>query len=73
MKIPGAFFIADLYLKAWNTQRSIADILGEPRSTIKDVIKLGEKARTGDFAQTFEPFIYNIWNLHKAEKETEHC
>ncbi len=65
-------FFFDMYLQAWNTQQAIADIMGEPRKTIADIINNGEKARSGDFAKTFEPIIYNIWNLHKAEKETAH-
>jgi len=41
--------IVDLYLKAWNTQQSIADILGVPQQTIADTVKDTEKRQMSDF------------------------
>jgi len=50
---------ANLYRKAWNTQESIAEILGVPQQTIADVIKNTEKRQLSDFGKTFQPILYN--------------
>jgi hypothetical protein len=56
-------------LRAWNTQQSIADVLGVPRQTIVDVIKNAEKRHLSNFGKDFKPFIYNIWNTPKQDNE----
>lgn len=64
--------IVDLYLKAWNTQESIADILGVPQQTVADIVKNTEKRHLSNFGETFKPLLYNIWNLQKQDNERKH-
>ncbi|MEK7398700.1 MAG: hypothetical protein AAB116_17340 [Candidatus Poribacteria bacterium] len=69
-------FLIELYLRAENTQEKIAKILDIPRITILDKInnfkKNVENPKNRDFGQDadFSPFLYNIWNLKKADKQT---
>ena len=64
--------IVDLYLKAWNTQESIADILGISKDTVSDIVNKSEKRQMSDFRQTFKPLLYNIWNLPKQDNDRKH-
>jgi len=64
--------IVDLYLKAWNTQESIADILGIPRVTITDIVNNVGKARTVEIDKNFTPLLYNIWNTPKQDNDRKH-
>ena len=57
----------ELYLRAWNTQESIAEELGVSQKSISDI--LSKNSTDGKFTKDFSPYLYNIWNLHKAEKE----
>ena len=60
----------ELYLRAWNTQESIAEELGITQKTISNILS---KISTDEkFTKDFEPYLYNIWNLQKAEKDTSH-
>ena len=47
--------IVDLYLKAWNTQESIADIIGVAKQTISNIIDLSKNSVCGEFGQIFKP------------------
>ena len=58
--------IIELYLRAWNTQESIAEMFGVAQSTVVSIIKIGQMAEIG---KDFTPPIYNIWNLQKLNKE----
>jgi len=62
--------IIQLYLQAWNTQQSIADMFGITQDTVKNVIK-NEISHMAEIVKDFKPFIYNIWNTQKGN-ETNH-
>ncbi|MBA7553935.1 hypothetical protein ES705_46539 [subsurface metagenome] len=77
----------ELYLRAWNTQESIAEeLLGDKKkqSSISDIMKNIEISIAGKIDKSWnlkkddpgyskeKPFLYNIWNLQKAQKETSH-
>ena len=64
--------IVELYLKAWNTQDSIADILGVPQNTISVLVDNIKKRQLSDFDKDFKPYLYNIWNLDKQDNERKH-
>jgi predicted XRE-type DNA-binding protein len=42
---------------AWNTQESIADVLGVPQATISDVVKSTEKRQLSIFGKEFKPML----------------
>ena len=50
--------VVDLYLKAWNTQESIADSVGVPQRTVSDVIESSEKGHLSIFAKEFKPLLF---------------
>ena len=60
--------IVDLYLKAWNTQQSIADILGVEQKTVSNIVdsKIGQMS---EITKDFQPLLYSIWNLPKQDNE----
>ncbi len=72
----------ELYLRAWNTQENIAEELDEKQQTISNI--LTKYSIDGKICKSWnlkkddpgyskeKPFLYNIWNLQKAEKETSH-
>ena len=64
--------IIEMYLRAWNIQQAIADLMGIPRRTISDIINSGEKAHLSDFAKTFNPYICDIWNIAKQDAEKKY-
>ncbi len=49
-----------MYLKAWNTQESIADVLGVSQAYVNKIITNCIDAK---YDKDFEPYLYNIWNL----------
>ena len=55
--------VIGLYLRAWNTRESIADEMGVVKQTISNI--LSKNSTDGKIGQNFEPYLYNIWNLHK--------
>ena len=70
--------IIELYLKAWNTQQSIADVLGVDRDTISDIVR-----KTGQMSESrhdFKPLLYNIfskqqvtnWVTNQVKKKRNH-
>ena len=63
--------IVDLYLKAWNTQEGIADILGVTQKSISNIID-SKKGHLSDISNNFTPLIYNIWNTQKQDNERKH-
>lgn len=67
--------ILELYLRAWNTQQSIADImaLGEGDAGRKIVSRVidGQIANYVETSKEFKPPIYNIWNLQKQDNATD--
>lgn len=65
--------IVDLYLKAWNTQQSIADILGVDKKTVSNIINKSVENMTNVKNSTnFKPELYNIWKLDKQDNERKH-
>jgi hypothetical protein len=57
--------IVEMYLKAWNTQQSIADALGVDQATITRVVENMQNSTNGIFHNSFKPLLYNIWNAPK--------
>jgi DNA-directed RNA polymerase specialized sigma subunit len=55
--------ILELHLRAWNTQKSIADILGVTQGTVNGVIEQNIKNQDSLIFNNDELKIYNIWNL----------
>jgi len=64
--------IVDLYLKAWNSQESIAEILGVDQKTITNIIDVRKKRNIAEFPKTFEPMLYAIWKQHKQDNDRKH-
>jgi len=64
--------IIELYLKAWNTQESVAEVIGVGVSTINDIINKFKKRHLLESENIFKPFIYNIWNTSKQDNERKH-
>lgn len=64
--------IIEMYLSAWNTQESIAEVMGVDRTTITKLIDDVKKRQMSEIHKNFQPYIYNIWNLAKKETETEY-
>ena len=61
--------IIELYLRAWNTQEDIAELLGMTRQAISIIVKSAKKGQVSNFCKTFTPLLYNIWNLAKQDNE----
>jgi DNA modification methylase len=64
--------IVEFYLKAWNTQEAIAEIMNVGIATVNDVIKKFEKRQMSIFEETFKPLLYNVWKLQKQDNERKH-
>lgn len=65
--------IVELYLRAWNTQESIADVLGvDSKQTVSNIVDSSKKRQLSEFGQAFSPLIYNIWNLPKQDNDRKH-
>jgi DNA-binding CsgD family transcriptional regulator len=65
--------IIDLYLKAENTQESIAERLNITQPTVTNII--GNFIKNGNLAEiykNFTPYLYTIWTQNKQDKETSH-
>ena len=61
--------ILELYLRAWNTQQSIADMFGLTKQAVSEILsKIGQLS---EILQDFNPPIYNIWNLQKQDNATD--
>lgn len=62
--------ILDLYLKAENTQEKVAESVEVSDHTVSDVLKkFRENNKFIEISETFEPYLYNIWSLHKKSEE----
>lgn len=67
--------VLEMYLRAWNTQESIADMLGIDQTVVSDIIKKNmENSTSGKNHKTsdFSPYLYNIWSLGKTDSETSY-
>jgi hypothetical protein len=60
--------IVELYLRAWNTQEAIADVMGINQSTVERIM---QNATSVEMHNDFKPPIYNIWNLQKQDNATD--
>jgi predicted transcriptional regulator len=47
--------IVDLYLKAWNTQKSIADIIGVTQPTVDNICENIKNRQLSEFYNSFKP------------------
>jgi len=61
--------IIELYLRAWNTQQSIADMFGIDQATVARIVM--QIVQMHEMHKDFEPPIYNIWNLNKQDNVTD--
>jgi len=67
-----------LYLRAWHTQQSVADLINEEfgeehgRTWVRDVVDNGTERKLSDFADSYEPPLYNIWKQQKKGDGSEH-
>ena len=64
--------VIELYLRAWNTQQGIADVLRITKQTVSNIIDLSNNSTHGVFGQNFTPLLYNIWNVNKQDNERKH-
>jgi len=64
--------IVDLYLKAYNTQQTISDILGVDQATIARIIDNMQNTIIGKMHKDFKPYLYNIWNLQKQDNDRKY-
>ena len=65
--------IVELYLRAWNTQESIADVLGvDSKQTVSNIVDSSKKRQLSEFGQAFTPLLYNLWNLPKQDNDRKH-
>lgn len=65
--------IIEMYLRAWNTQQDIADVLGVPQQTIARKVDnlITQNDNSVNMGKEFKPLLYNIWNLNKQDNSTE--
>ena len=49
-----------LLYNIWNTQESIAGILGVDQKTVTNIIEDRKKSTRGNFPKDFKPLLYNI-------------
>ncbi len=61
--------IIELYLRAWNTQESIADMFGITQQVVSNIITKNDQMV--EICKDFEPPLYNIWNLKKQDNATD--
>ena len=61
--------ILDIYLRAWNTQESIAKEFKISQKNVSDI--LSKFCTDAKNTKEFKPFLYNIWNTPKGN-ETDH-
>jgi len=59
--------ILELYLRAWNTQETIAGVFGVEQKTISNIINASKNAKISEITKDFKPILYNIWNLQKQD------
>ena len=58
--------ILNLYLRAENTQEKVAEIIDMTQPRIKQILEnFINNNKFIEIYKTFNPFIYNIWNLQK--------
>jgi len=62
--------IVELYLKAWNTQEAIAEIMNVEQKTVSNIIS--KNGQLSDFTKDFKPLLYNVWKLQKQDNERKH-
>jgi len=60
--------IMELYLRAWNTQEAIGEMMGVEQNTIGRII---QKMQIQEMDKDFAPPLYNIWNLQKQDSATD--
>jgi CRISPR/Cas system CSM-associated protein Csm2 small subunit len=64
--------IVELYLRAWNTQETVADIVGVTQPTIANTTDSIRNGQVSAFYKTFTPLLYNIWNAPKQDNARAH-
>jgi len=55
-------------LKAEHTQEKIAEIFDISIGSVNEIINKFKNLHLHDSEKDFKPFIYNIWNIPKADK-----
>jgi ParB-like chromosome segregation protein Spo0J len=67
-----------LYLRAWHTQQSVADLINEEfgeehgKGWVSKLIEKLSERKLSDFQQSYDPPLYNIWNQQKKGDQSEH-
>ncbi len=62
-----------MYLRAWNTQQSIADAVDVDQSVVSRTIdNFMQNGQMSELHKTFKPFLYNIWNHKEQDEDTSH-
>jgi len=65
--------ILELYLKAINTQQSIANSLSIDQKLVSRIIdKFSQNRQMHDMTKEFKPILYNIWNSHKQDNAVDY-
>ena len=65
--------IIDMYLKAWNTQRSVADEFGVTKKVVSGLLKeLVLSTTGGEKNQTFKKYLYRTWRQGSQDNITTH-
>ena len=59
------------YLRAWNTQESIARNYDVERTTITKLIDNVKNGKIAEIHKDFKPLLYNIWNLQKQDNAVD--
>jgi ParB-like chromosome segregation protein Spo0J len=67
-----------LYLRAWHTQQSVADLINEEfgeehgKGWVSKLIEKLSERKLSDFQQSYDPPLYNIWKQQKKGDQSEH-
>lgn len=64
--------IIENYLKAWNTEESIAKMFNlASKSRVSEIISQFGKLQMQETERKFKPFIYNIWSINKQDNAVD--
>lgn len=63
--------IIETYLRAWNTQQSIAEVFDSSVGNINAIIEKFKIVHLHEIEKTFKPYLYNLWNTQKQDVQTD--
>lgn len=64
--------IVELYLRAWNTQEAIAELVGVTHQSVSNVIGTAKDGQVSVFCKDFTPLLYSIWNAPRQDNARAH-